>query len=123
MRPITITTGQYGDLPFEKVCEIMSGIGYEGLEIAVAAHLDVRKYVAEESYRQEVKATLDKYNLKVWAIGAHLVGQCVGDTWDPRLDNFAPNALSTHSLIKTFLSLPFNLNLTLALRPPGQSFL
>lgn len=36
---------------------------------------------------------------------------------------FAPNALSTHSLIKTFLSLPFNLNLTLALRPPGQSFL
>lgn len=35
---------------------------------------------------------------------------------------FSPNAFSTHSLIKTFLSLPFNLNLTLALRLPGQSF-
>ncbi|MBQ3192201.1 MAG: sugar phosphate isomerase/epimerase [Oscillospiraceae bacterium] len=94
MRPITITTGQYGDLPFEKVCEVMSAMGYDGLEIAVASHLDVRRYVAEESYRQEVKATLDKYNLKVWALGAHLVGQCVGDNWDPRLDNFAPNALA-----------------------------
>lgn len=94
MRPVTITTGQYGDIPFEKLCQIMSDIGYDGLEIAVASHLDVRKYVAEESYRQEIQATLDKYNLKVWALGAHLAGQCVGDNWDPRLDNFAPNHLS-----------------------------
>ena len=93
-RPITITTGQYGDLSFEQVCQAMSEMGYDGLEIAVAAHLDVRKYVAEESYRQEIQATLDKYNLKVWALGAHLAGQCVGDNWDPRLDNFAPNHLA-----------------------------
>ena len=27
-------------------------------------------------------------------MGAHLAGQCVGDNWDPRLDNFAPSRLS-----------------------------
>lgn len=97
MKPITITTGQYGDLSLEQVCQAMSEIGYDGLEIAVAAHLDVRKFVHEESYRAEIQATLDKYNMKVWALGAHLAGQCVGDTWDPRLDNFAPNNLAGNS--------------------------
>lgn len=94
MRPITITTGQYGDLSFEEVCKAMSEIGYDGLEIACHTHLDARRYVADEAYRAEIQATLDKYGLKVWALGAHLAGQCVGDRWDPRLDNFAPAALS-----------------------------
>lgn len=93
MRPITITTGQYGDMGFEEVCRVMSEIGYEGLEIAVASHLDVRRYVSDEEYRKYIKNTLDKYGLHVWALGAHLAGQCVGDNWDPRLDNFAPDAV------------------------------
>lgn len=91
MRPITITTGQYGDLSFEKVCQTMSGIGYDGLEIACHTHLDVRRYVSEDSYRAEVQETLNQNHLQVWALGAHLAGQCVGDVWDPRLDNFAPD--------------------------------
>ncbi len=90
MRPITITTGQYGDLPLEEVCRRMSAIGYEGLELACNTHLDVHRYVAEASYRCEITETLNRYGLKVWALGAHLAGQCVGDVWDPRLDNFAP---------------------------------
>lgn len=94
MRPITITTGQYGDIPFDKLCQIMSGIGYDGLEIACHTHLDARRYVADAAYRQEIQDTLGKNNLKVWALGAHLAGQCVGDNWDPRLDNFAPSRLS-----------------------------
>ena len=94
MRPITITTGQYGDLSFEEVCRTMSEIGYDGLEIAVASHLDVRRFCAEEDYRRQIQETLDRYHLKVWALGAHLAGQCVGDNWDPRLDNFAPNELA-----------------------------
>jgi sugar phosphate isomerase/epimerase len=35
-----------------------------------------------------------KYGLKCWAIGTHLIGQCVGDNWDPRLDGFAPGSLA-----------------------------
>ncbi len=90
MRPITITTGQYSDLSLEEVCREMSSIGYDGLEIACHTHLNAHKYVVDEAYRREFHAILDKYNIKVWALGAHLAGQCVGDVWDPRLDNFAP---------------------------------
>lgn len=91
MRPITIITGQFGDLPLEKLCEFMSGIGYDGLEIACHAHLNVKKYVNDPVYREEWNETVEKYHLNVWALSAHLAGQCVGDVWDPRLDNFAPS--------------------------------
>lgn len=94
MRPITITTGQYGDLPFEEVCRIMSGIGYDGLEIACHTHLDAHRFLEDAAYEKGIRDALEKNSLKVWALGAHLAGQCVGDRWDPRLDNFAPARLS-----------------------------
>ncbi|MDX9916511.1 MAG: sugar phosphate isomerase/epimerase family protein [Gudongella sp.] len=93
-RPVTITTGQFGDLSLEELCKMMSDIGYEGLELAAHAHVDVNKILNDEEYFEWFKSVLDKYNMKVWAIGAHLTGQCVGDNWDPRLDNFAPPSLS-----------------------------
>ncbi len=94
MRPITITTGQYGDLPFEEVCRVMSGIGYDGLEIACHTHLDAHRFLEDAAYEKSIRSALEQNNLKVWALGAHLAGQCVGDNWDPRLDNFAPARLS-----------------------------
>lgn len=93
-RPITITTGQFGDLSLEELCKLVSSIGYEGLEVACHAHLDVHKVLEEDGYVEWFQSVLKKYNLKVWALGAHLVGQCVGDNWDTRLDNFAPASLS-----------------------------
>ncbi len=93
-RPITITTGQFGDMPLDELCKLVSSIGYEGIEVACHSHLDIHKVIREDSYVSDFKATLSKYNLKVWALGAHLIGQCVGDNWDPRLDNFAPSDLS-----------------------------
>ena len=94
MRPITITTGQYGDLPFEELCRVMGEIGYDGLEIACHTHLNAHRFLEDGAYRDFIHSTLEKNNLKVWALGAHLAGQCVGDNWDPRLDNFAPSRLS-----------------------------
>ena len=42
-RPITLFTGQWADLPFEEVCRLASGWGYEGLEIACwGDHLEDR---------------------------------------------------------------------------------
>lgn len=93
-RPITITSGQFGDLNFEELCKLVSGIGYDGIEVACHAHLDARRFLTDETYADAFRATLDKYGLKVWALGAHLAGQCVGDQYDPRLDNFAPAALA-----------------------------
>jgi sugar phosphate isomerase/epimerase len=93
-RPITIASGQFGDIPFEELCSLASSIGYEGIEVACHAHLDIHKVLEDDAYVLDFKATLAKHDLKVWALGAHLIGQCVGDNWDPRLDNFAPKALS-----------------------------
>ena len=93
-RPITIASGQFGDIPFEELCKLVSSIGYEGIEVACHAHLDIHKVLLDDVYVSDFKATLAKYDLKVWALGAHLIGQCVGDNWDSRLDNFAPKALS-----------------------------
>lgn len=90
-RPVTICSGQFGDMPLEQLCELMSGIGYEGIEISTASHIDVNKVMSDDSYAKWFLDTLEKYGLKVWALGSHLTGQCVGDNWDPRLDNFAPN--------------------------------
>lgn len=68
--------------------------GYDGLEMATHAHFDVSRALADENYIAEVKETLSKYQLKCYAISAHLVGQCVGSEWEPRLDNFVPNTIA-----------------------------
>lgn len=90
-KPITIFTGQWADLPFEKICRKASSWGYDGLEIACwGDHMEVQKAAQDSVYVEKKKEILKKYNLKCWALGAHLAGQCVGDRYDERLDGFAP---------------------------------
>ncbi len=90
-RPITLFSGQWADLGFEDLCKKVSSFGYDGIEIACwGDHMDVKRAATDPVYVAERKAILAKYNLKCWALGAHLAGQCVGDLWDPRLDGFAP---------------------------------
>jgi len=90
-RPVTLFTGQWADLPFEDICKKASAWGYDGLEIACwGDHMKVRKAARDKTYIEEKKRILEKYNLKCWALGAHLAGQCVGDTYDKRLNEFAP---------------------------------
>ncbi len=93
-RPVTIASGQFGDLSFEELCKLAGGIGYEGIEVACHAHLDVHRILEDDAYADWFRGILGQYGLKVWALSAHLAGQCVGDNWDPRLDNFAPASLS-----------------------------
>ena len=91
-RPVTLFTGQWADLPFEILCEKVSAWGYDGLEIACwGDHLEVKKAAEDPAYVQKKLEMLAKHNLKCWALGAHLAGQCVGDLYDPRLDTFAPD--------------------------------
>jgi sugar phosphate isomerase/epimerase len=94
-RPVTIFSGQWADLPFEKFCEKVKSCGYDGIEIACwGDHLDLKSAATDPKYVEDRKEILKKYGLKTWAIGTHLVGQCVGDNWDPRLDGFAPSSLA-----------------------------
>jgi sugar phosphate isomerase/epimerase len=79
-RPITLFTGQWADLPFEEVCRLASGWGYDGLEIACwGDHLNVYRAVEDNRYLAGKRAILDKYGLNVWAISNHLKGQAVCD--------------------------------------------
>jgi len=90
-RPVTIFSGQWADLPFDQFCAKVKSFGYDGIEIACwGDHMDVKRAATDPKYVEERKAILAKHGLRVWALGAHLAGQCVGDLWDPRLDGFAP---------------------------------
>ncbi|MDR1868398.1 MAG: sugar phosphate isomerase/epimerase [Treponema sp.] len=94
-RPITLFSGQWVDLPFEKFCEKAKSFGYEGIEIACwGDHLDLKKAATDPKYVEDLKNTLKNYGLKVLAIGTHLIGQCVGDNSDARLNSFAPENLA-----------------------------
>jgi len=79
-RPITLFTGQWADLPFEEVCRLASGWGYDGLEVACwGDHFEVDKAIASPSYVEDRRKILSQYNLEVFAISNHLVGQAVCD--------------------------------------------
>lgn len=90
-RTVTLFTGQWADLPFEKLCRKAREFGYDGLEIACwGDHMEVQKAATDPAYVLRKKAVLAEHRLTAFALGAHLAGQCVGDVWDPRLDTFAP---------------------------------
>ena len=89
-RPVTIFSGQWADLPFEKFCENARSFGYDGVEIAcLGDHLDLKKAASDAKYIEERKNILKNHNLKLFAIGTHAIGKCVGDNWDVRLNSLA----------------------------------
>jgi sugar phosphate isomerase/epimerase len=80
MRPITLFTGQWADLPFEEVARLAGEWGYDGLEIACwGDHLDVWRAAEDDDYVAERHAILARHGLSVWAISNHLKGQAVCD--------------------------------------------
>ncbi|MPY11516.1 sugar phosphate isomerase/epimerase family protein [Arthrobacter bussei] len=78
-RKFTLFTGQWADLPFEKVAELAGQWGYDGLEIAVSGdHLDAWRW-DDDAYIQDRLDILERNGLKVWTISNHLKGQAVCD--------------------------------------------
>jgi sugar phosphate isomerase/epimerase len=89
MRPVTLFTGQWADLPLETLCEKARSFGYDGLELACwGDHFEVDK--ADEKYCREKRALLKKYGLEVYSISTHLVGQAVSDRIDERHKSILP---------------------------------
>jgi len=79
-RPVTLFTGQWADVPFDQMCKLASGWGYDGLEIACwGDHFDVKLAAEDAGYVQAKKDILAKYDLGCWAISNHLNGQAVCD--------------------------------------------
>ncbi|WP_228539739.1 sugar phosphate isomerase/epimerase [Nocardia sp. XZ_19_385] len=80
MRPITLFTGQWADLPFEQVCALAADWGYDGLEIACSGdHFEVDKALFDPNYVAAKRKTLERHGLQVFAISNHLVGQAICD--------------------------------------------
>ncbi len=96
MRPVTLFTGQWADLPIKVLAKKAKSWGYDGLELACwGDHLDVNKAAKDLSYCKEHLAMLKKEGLGVWAISNHLAGQLVCDlNNDGRSDLFAPKELA-----------------------------
>ncbi|GCF07873.1 sugar phosphate isomerase/epimerase family protein [Dictyobacter arantiisoli] len=93
-RPVTLFTGQWGDLPLEDLAAKVSKWGFDGLELASSGqHFDEVRILNEPGYAESLRATLDKYHLKVYAIGAHLIGQATCDPIDARHKNILPEAV------------------------------
>jgi sugar phosphate isomerase/epimerase len=83
VRPVTLFTGQWADLPLEILCQKAKQFGYDGLELACwGDHFEVAK--ADENYCAAKRKLLEKYGLEVYAISNHLVGQAVCDNIDER---------------------------------------
>jgi len=90
-RPVTLFTGQWGDLPFEKICEKARDFGYDGLELACSEnHFDVRCALEQDGYIQNHWNILEKHGLKCYAISNHLVGQATCDRIDERHKGILP---------------------------------
>jgi len=85
MRPVTLFTGQWADLPLEQLAEQCAAWGFDGLELACwGDHFEVDRAVREAGYAAQRRALLERNGLGCWAIGAHLVGQAVCDPIDAR---------------------------------------
>jgi sugar phosphate isomerase/epimerase len=90
-RPITLFTGQWADLPLEDVARKASEFGYHGLELACwGDHFEVQRALAEPGYCASRRDLLDRYDLQLFAISAHLAGQAVLDRIDERHEAILP---------------------------------
>ena len=91
-RPITLFTGQWADLPLEDVARKANEFGYQGLELACwGDHFEVDKALGDDGYCAGRRDLLERYDLQVHAISAHLVGQAVLDRIDQRHKDILPD--------------------------------
>jgi sugar phosphate isomerase/epimerase len=89
-RPVTLFTGQWADLDAETICSKAVEFGYDGVELACwGDHFEVAK--ADEAYCAAKRGVLDRYNLQLFSISAHLVGQAVCDNIDSRHQAIVPD--------------------------------
>jgi sugar phosphate isomerase/epimerase len=91
VRPVTLFTGQWADLPLEDLAEKAGRWGFDGLELACwGDHFEVDRALAEPDYVEEKRGQLERHGLGCWALGAHLVGQAVSDPIDARHQGILP---------------------------------
>jgi len=90
-RPVTLFTGQWADLPLEVMARKAKEFGYNGIELACwGDHFEVDKANKDAGYCAAKRDLLERNDLQVFAISAHLVGQAVCDPIDERHKSIVP---------------------------------
>lgn len=90
-RPVTLFTGQWADLPLEKLAPLAAEMGYDGLELACwGDHFDVDAAASKKSYVKDKWELLCDHGLTCFAVSSHLVGQAVCDLIDERHQAILP---------------------------------
>lgn len=89
-RPVTLFTGQWADIPLEKLAPRVKDMGYDGVELACwGDHFDVAE-AGKKSYLKEKWELLADHGLTCFALSNHLVGQAVCDLIDERHKSILP---------------------------------
>lgn len=90
-RPVTLFTGQWADLPLEKLAPLVKSMGYDGVELACwGDHFDIAAAVSSKKYVHDKWDLLRAHGLDCFAISNHLVGQAVCDLIDERHQAILP---------------------------------
>jgi sugar phosphate isomerase/epimerase len=80
VRPVTLFTGQWADLPLETLAAMAKGWGFDGLELACwGDHFEVDRALESDGYLRRKRELLEAHGLQCFAISNHLVGQAVAD--------------------------------------------
>ncbi len=90
-RPVTLFTGQWADLPLEKLAPLVKKMGYDGVELACwGDHFDVDAAATSKKYVSAKWELLKDHGLECHAISSHLVGQAICDRIDERHQAILP---------------------------------
>ena len=90
-RPVTLFTGQWADMKLEDLARRAREFGYHGLELACwGDHFEVDKALEDDDYCAARRDLLEQFDLQLYAISAHLVGQAVLDPIDSRHQAILP---------------------------------
>ncbi|HEY4302494.1 MAG TPA: sugar phosphate isomerase/epimerase [Candidatus Didemnitutus sp.] len=84
-RPITLFTGQWADLPLEKLAPLAKQMGYDGVELGCwGDHFEVDAAAKSRDYIRKKWELLADHGLTCYAVSNHLIGQAVCDRIDER---------------------------------------
>jgi len=90
-RPVTLTSGQWADIPLKKLVPLVKSMGYDGIELlCIGDHFEVAKS-EDEAYLKSVWKIFEENQLNCYALSQHLVGQCICDNVDTRHKAIIPD--------------------------------
>ncbi|MCR4427322.1 MAG: TIM barrel protein, partial [Firmicutes bacterium] len=89
-----VATFLYNDKPLEEVCQYVSSLGYEAVELGAwrsSNHFDLEACLKDKDYRRRLTELLRRHQLQLSALNNALAGQLVLGPHGPATDSWAPS--------------------------------